>query len=769
MDDLSEVHAELEHEQAYLDQLYARLDLLREQTRARLEAAFQAEFLETPQGLSERDAMVRHFEERLASLTGVEERLCFGWIDLRGGERLYIGRIGLADERNEPMLLDWRAPVAAAFYQATAAAPGDVVHRRHLTTRDRRVVAIEDEVLDLPSLGRAERRHLVGEGALLAAVQTARTGRMGDIVSTIQVEQDRVIRSESRGVLVVQGGPGTGKTAVALHRTAYLLYTHRDRLARNGVLLVGPSPVFLRYIERVLPSLGESGVVMSTPGRLYPGVTATQEDSAAAARLKGDTAMIDVLARAVRGSQRVPADPVALVVDGTPITVQQSTFAEARRRARDTHKPHNEARAVFVKYMLHHMVKLMARQAGLGAGPDEGDRELIMEVLLETDEVWQAINYSWSLLTPQLLLADLFGDPERLTAATPQLSATDRDLLRRAPDAAERFTISDIPLLDEAAELLGEDKSGQMLAARLAAARRREDVAFARKALDYVGGAAAAMVSAEMLADRFEDAGPQLTIAARAARDRTWAFGHIVVDEAQELSPMAWRMLMRRCPSRSMTVVGDIAQVGSAAGASSWAEALAAHVGDRWRIEELTINYRTPAAVMDVAAAVLQAAGIAASAPESVRAGETPRSYRVGEEGDLAALVDIVVAQLASLGDGRMAVIAPAAGPWAASALARALALALPADAVGQGDTAIDAPVAVLEPRQSKGLEVDIVVVVEPAAIMAASPRGVNDLYVALTRPTQRLVVVHAGDLPAGMEGVVNESNQSGLAAMLSE
>jgi DNA helicase IV len=227
-----------------------------------------------------------------------------------------------------------------------------------------------------------------------------------------------------------------------------------------------------------------------------------------------------------------------------------------------------------------------------------------------------------------------------------------------------------------------------------------------------------------------------------------------VVDEAQELSPMAWRMLARRCPSRSMTVVGDTAQVSSAAGAGSWAEALGPHFGDRWRGEELTINYRTPAAVMDVAAALLRAAGVTAPAPESVRAGEAPRACRVAE-GDLAALVDIVRTQLASLGGGRMAVIAPADGPWAADALAQALAAALPADTVGQGSTAIDAPVAVLEARQSKGLEVDVVVVVEPAAIVAASPRGVNDLYVALTRPTQQLVIVHAGELPAGMAGAV--------------
>jgi DNA helicase IV len=750
LDDLSEVHSELEHEQAYLDRLYARLDQLREQTRARLEVALMAEVSEIPNALAERDALVRHLEERLAGLSGVEARLCFGRLDLRSGERFYIGRIGLADARNEPLLLDWRAPAAAAFYQATAAAPGDVVHRRHLTTHGRRVVAIEDEVLDLGAMGREARRHLVGEGALMAAVQAARTGRMGDIVNTIQVEQDRVIRSELRGVLVVQGGPGTGKTAVALHRTAYLLYTHRDRLAQSGVLLVGPSPVFLRYIERVLPSLGESGVVMSTPGTLFPGVTATLEDSPAAARLKGDVGMVEVLTRAVRASQRVPKVPVELVIDGTPITILPDAFADARKRARATRRPHNEARAVFVRRLLDHMAVVLARQTWPNARPDQVDRELIMESLLESDDLWLAVNRAWGLLTAQQLLAELYTDARLLAKATSDLSEAEREHLRRAPEAAEHWTISDVPLLDEAAEILGEDKTAERLAARAAAFRRREEIAFAREALQYTGGAAAALVSAETLADRFADTGPQLSIAERAARDRRWAFGHIVVDEAQELSAMAWRLLLRRCSSRSMTLVGDVTQVGSAAGASSWAEALAPHVGDRWRSEELTINYRTPAAVMDVAAAMLAAAGITAPTPESVRVGETPRARRVGE-GDLAALVGIVQDQLTSLGDGRMAVIAPATGPWAAGELAHALIQALPAGTVGQGDSAIDAAVAVLEPRQSKGLEVDIVVVVEPAAIVAASPRGANDLYVALTRPTQRLVVVHAGELPPGM------------------
>jgi DNA helicase IV len=762
LNDLTDVHLELASEQAYLDLLYARLDALREETRARLAVALRAEAAEGPQGLSDRDAAVSVYEQRLAALEGVDDHLCFGRLDLRDGSCLYVGRIGLADERNQPLLVDWRAPAAAVFYQATAAAPGEVVRRRHLTTRERRVVSIEDDVLDLAALDDADRRHLVGEGALLAAVQAARTGRMGDIVATIQAEQDQVIRADHRGVLVVQGGPGTGKTVVALHRTAYLLYTHRDRLARHGVLLVGPSPVFLRYIERVLPSLGETGVVMSTPGMLFPGVNTVLEDPPATARLKGDVVMVEVLDRAIRQWQRVPKAPVELAVEGTAITVMPGAFAAARRHARSSGKLHNAARPVFVKHILFHLRDLLAEQVAPGEQLDAADRAELLDELLAAEEVRRVVRAAWPPLTPQQLLAGLYADPRRLAAAAADLSAADRALLQRAPEDAERWTVSDVPLLDEAAELLGTDDTAERQAARLAAEQRREEVAFARRALQFTGGLARARVSAETLAERFRDPGPQLTVAQRAEQDRAWTYGHIVVDEAQELSAMAWRLLMRRCPSRSMTIVGDIAQTSSAAAAGSWTDALAPYVQDRWRLAELIVNYRTPAAVMDVAAAVLGAAGIRATTPASVRAGDMPRAERL-PSGSPDALADLVRREHADLGERRLAVIAPAGGSWAADRLAGALEAALPAGAVGYGPTAIDAPVAVLDPRQCKGLEVDIVILVEPADILSAATRGANDLYVAITRATQRLLVVHAADLPPGMELLA----ESPSAAML--
>jgi len=746
--------SEIAIEQAHLDGLYALLDREREAVRGRMAAALRSETVDTRIALFERDAMVALHQERLTALDAVGDRLCFGRLDLRDGSRLYIGRIGLADDDHQPVLVDWRAPAAAAFYQATAAAPGPVVRRRHLTTRGRTVIAVEDEVLDLAALDAGERAHLVGEGALMAAVSAPRTGRMGDIVSTIQAEQDRIVRDDLRGVLVVQGGPGTGKTVVALHRTAYLLYTHRDKLARTGVLVIGPSAVFLRYIERVLPSLGETGVVMRSPGTLFPGVRTEREDATDAARIKGGLGMVSVMANAVRNRVAGPQAPLILDVEGRTITVAPDAVRAAVRSARDTGGLHNAARAEFVRRFYEHLVQRMAEPLAPGERLDAEARADIVEDLLASDDVRRAVDEAWPLLTAEDVLADLYARPEQLAAAAPALSAADRAALRRDPADARRWTTADVPLLDEAAELLGTDDTAARLVATQSAAQRREEVAYARESLRLTGGYAAALVTAEMLADRFRDAGPVRTVAERAGQDRKWAFGHVVVDEAQELSPMAWRMVMRRCPSRSMTLVGDIAQAGAAAGATDWADVLAPYAEDRWRLAELTINYRTPAAVMAMAAGMLRAAGVAARMPTSVREGEAPIAHRVGEDG-LAALVQVVRAEHAALADRRMAVIAPREGAWAAEALAEALAGALPDGAVGHGAAAIDAAVAVFEPRQSKGLEVDVVVLVEPAEIVSGGARGASDLYVAMTRATQRLVIVHRLPLPAGMAGAV--------------
>jgi DNA helicase IV len=331
--------AELEHEQAYVDTLYRRLDTLRERATGELERALGAEIGGNRQAMVDRDAFVARHSRRLAQLNAAEHGLCFGRLDRADGSHLYIGRLGLLDEDREPLLVDWRAPAAQPFYRATWADPEGVVRRRHLRTRGREVLGIEDDVLDPESLSDAEREGLTGEAALLAALTAHRTGRMADIVATIQAEQDRIIRSGLPGVLVVQGGPGTGKTAVGLHRAAYLLYTHRQRLSRRGVLVVGPNPTFLRYIEQVLPSLGESDVLLSTLGGLFPGVTATAAEPPEAAAVKGDLRMVEVLAAAVTDRQRVPEADVVVETGGQRLRLDPATCERARRLARDSGTP----------------------------------------------------------------------------------------------------------------------------------------------------------------------------------------------------------------------------------------------------------------------------------------------------------------------------------------------------------------------------------------------------------------------------------------------
>src|SRR5918996_2830347 len=317
--------AELEHEQAYVSTLYRRLDTLRERAQTELERALGRDGGGNVQARVDRDAFVARYSGRLAQLAAAEHGLCFGRLDHADGSHLYIGRLGLLDDDGEPLLVDWRAPAAQPFYRATWAAPAGVVRRRHLRTRGREVLGIEDDVLDPDALSDAEREGLTGEAALLAALTASRTGRMSDIVATIQAEQDRVIRADLPGILVVQGGPGTGKTAVALHRAAYLLYTHRERLARRGVLVLGPNPTFLRYIEQVLPSLGETDVLLSTVGGLFPGVDATADEPLEVAAVKGDPRMVEVLAAAITDRQRVPDEDIVVEVGGQRLGLDPET------------------------------------------------------------------------------------------------------------------------------------------------------------------------------------------------------------------------------------------------------------------------------------------------------------------------------------------------------------------------------------------------------------------------------------------------------------
>lgn len=779
---------ELQAEQTYISGLYERLDALTARTEQRLAATIR-QHSDTPTGLTERDLMVARHTEQLQRFRAASHGLCFGRIDLAEGEQRYIGRLGLFDEEDDhrPLLIDWRAPAARPFYLATGADPQGVWRRRHIRLRDRTVVGIQDDLLDLTAADRADRPSLSGESALLAALTARRTGRMADIVATIQAEQDRVIRCDHDGVLVVEGGPGTGKTAVALHRAAYLLYTHREQLASRGVLVVGPNPTFLRYIDQVLPSLGETSVVLSTIGDLFPGIRARRVESWRTTEVKGRPEMVDVMAAAVRQRQLVPEQPwpVELSDQHAGLGYQTETLhvtpelaAQAREQARRSKLPHNQAQEVFRRALIDGLARQLAERLGHdpwaddplggddapGAGAlllSEGDIARIASELATDPAVARAVAQLWPLLTPEQLLTDLYASRDRLAAAAPELSDADREALYRLPGGG--WSPADVPLLDEAAELLGED-SRELRARQEAARRLRErQLEYAQGVLDIAAGSgsidnedeldpeilsAVDILDASALAER-QQWREVRSIAELAAADRRWAFGHVIVDEAQELSPMAWRMLMRRCPSRSMTVVGDLAQTGDPAGTSSWEGVLAPYVGDRWRRERLTVNYRTPESIMKVATAALasRAPDAVATVPRSIRDGEVPPRRRQVPAAELAdRLPELVAAEAATVTGGRLAVIVPEAD---LERLAAAIATRVPDLGVGSDPEALDRPVGVLPVNRVKGLEFDAVVVVRPEALLVDSPRGANDLYVALTRATTRLLVVHCAPPPA--------------------
>ena len=739
-----QIAREIAREQTYADRLYTRLDELIIQVERNLDQIQASQHASTHQNRSERDSFMALYEDRLALLRSVARSVVFGRLDMDDGARHYIGRIGLFTPEREQLLVDWRAPAAAAFYRATSAERLEVRLRRHLINRGRTVIGLEDDVLDQAVLEDPGHDVLLqGEGALLAAVSGKRTGRMGDIVATIQGEQDRIIRSENRGVMVVQGGPGTGKTAVALHRAAYLLYTHRRRLEHTGVLIMAPTTGFLRYIERVLPGLGESGVVMLTPGELFPGVETFIHDEDEVARVKGDSAMATLISRAVKQRQIIPRQDIRLRIDGTPVTLSREMISAARREARASHKPHNAARAVFVRSAMDRLVEnyeKSLRAQGHTVIPE--DRPDLLADLRNDPEVKRQLNLAWLPYTPQGFLKILFSRPDRLREAAPRSLADRVELLARPKDSP--WTVEDVPLLDEVAELLGEDAAPAEAKARDDAERRRADVEYAREVIENVD--TSGIIRAEDLADQVGHIRDGRTLAERASSERSWTYGHVVVDEAQEHSPMSWRALMRRAPTKSFTVVGDVAQTSSAGGTDSWAAALSPYIQDRLQVEHLTVNYRTPSRIMDRAVSMAQAHSLPVTPVSSVREGERDPMIEHAEPSELTQRTAEAVAAVHEERLGRLAVIVAAERVGAIAAALRAHG-GLPA--VGVGSAGVDDEIAVMTAQDAKGLEFDAVVIVEPAELIDA--HGAGDLYVAMSRSTQHLGVVHARDLPAGI------------------
>jgi len=759
---------ELAAEQAYVTLLYARLDAMRAATAQRLWEVYRGPTAENEQGRSERESFAREHRERAAELDAAERNLCFGRLDFEDDDdRFYIGRLGLrSGDHGELLLVDWRARAAEPFYRATGRQRYGVTRRRHLHTAGRTVVSLDDDVLDLDAV---DESRLTGEAALLASLRRGRTGRMGDIVATIQADQDRVIRDDPAGILVVEGGPGTGKTVVALHRAAYLLYTDRKRLARRGILVIGPSAAFLRYIDQVLPSLGENDVVLATTATLFPGVDPQAAESPRAAQVKGDAKMAGVLAAAVTALRQLPAADVEAKVDGVSYRITPRLCEQARAEAEGSRDPdtgdplpHNAARRVFAAAVLRELARQRARDLTVRQSLTPQDEAGLQAELADAPAVRAVLDALWPEADPQQLLALLYAEPARLS-----LPAAERAALARPRPAAGgpgaggpgAWTPADVPLLDELAELLGPPDASYR------AARRGQAEADAEHAvaLRYAGELVAKMIADEAIvvpalevndftawiASRNTGDEAEGTLAERALGDRTWAYGHVIVDEAQELSAMAWRMVARRCPARSMTVVGDLAQASAPGAPSTWAQVLDPVAPRRWRTARLSVNYRTPAPAMALAAALLPPGS---EPPQAVRDGDG-QPWLAGPEG-LAGLPGLVRRERELIGDGRVAVIAPPA-----RLAATAAQLGLPA----RPD--LDAPVTVLSPGQAKGLEFDAVIVVDPAGIEQASPRGRADLYVALTRTTRRLGLVAPGELPAGLAAVLGQAAGAGEAA----
>ncbi len=778
-------HPDLEEEQQFLDRAYEGLEAMRADATRMLESVLDLGRGGTFQSRTERDIVVRTSLARLDQLDIGDQALCFGRIDRvpdpgqSVGESFHIGRLGVSGEDHEPLVVDWRAPVAEPFYRATGLSPEGLARRRHLAVRGRQVVGLEDEVFAddaanpvSATAGDAAGDRLLdgdlslgGPGALLAALGQVRTGRMGDIVATIQREQDEIIRSPLLGVLVVQGGPGTGKTAVALHRAAYLLYTHRFPLERQGVLVVGPNPLFLRYIEQVLPSLGETGVTLTTASGLVSDVRVRGADTARVARLKGDPRMVKVIARAVRTRERGLRDDVSVPFGSTRLTLRAERTEEIVVAARRRPGTHNARRRYVEQQVVRDLVGQFTgrREAAtdlLGAEGAEDVAELGRR-MRRVPEVVTALDRMWPRLGPQELLHDLFGAPALLRAAGRDVLSAEEALSLQRPRSASleavRWTEGDVALIDEARQLLGP---------RNARTPRRAERDRAARTDGSGPGGGSGPWSADGLFGS-QAAGPT-SLAVAADPDEIRSYGHIVVDEVQDLSPMQLRMLARRSISGSMTVVGDIAQATGPWAPRRWDDVTRHLAPSRPpHLVELTVSYRTPAEVVELAARVLAAAAPDIAPPTPVRAsGFEPDIVRVRPDELLGEVAAIARREVAAVGRGRVAVLVPRGYMARVSQglSARGLDPVDPRDPAGLG---LAAPLVVLPADEANGLEFDSVIVVEPGLVAAedldgsedgnaaarrgVTARGLRTLYVSLTRPTRRLNVVHAHELPVAL------------------
>ena len=711
----------LADEQAHVDRVHDRVEDLRVRAERRAAAAGADRSGSTFQARFERDVTAHHHAVRAARYTfGDVESLVFGRLDLAADGPLHVGRVSVVDEDGEVLLVDWRAPAAAAFYRATPAEPLGVARRRTLTTRGERVLDLDDEVLDAAAADRLGLDAVTGQGALLAALARTRDEHMRDIVATIQADQDRIIRTPARGTLVVTGGPGTGKTVVALHRVAYLLYEDRDRFEGRGILVVGPSRAFTEYTSRVLPALGEDRAVQRPLSALAPvGVEVTGWDEPDVAAVKGSLAMVDVCARLVAAVLPPLPPSTRFGFDGTSVEVSDAWLAPVRRRLlsrlspdRDDTTYHRRADAAdeALRAALWRAWHGAHRDAG-GHPPRDRAGTGFDAALDDAPQVRMLRRCWWPELDPAEVLAALaVGRVELAAVAGEDLDREEVDRLRAAWATADGWTVDDVALLDEVAALLGP---------RSSAAPSRP-------------GAASDEDGIRLTSDTLTDEVEGVDVEDDAYRD----FAHVVVDEAQDLTPLQWRAVARRGPYASWTVVGDLAQRSRVAEPRSWAE-VARLIGRREvAVAGLTVNYRTPAEVAALARDVLAAAGHDPDAvPDAVRAtGEPPQLLRAADVTGRA-----VRAALARADDreGTVAIIVTA--PEVAAVEARL------AQEGGDAPDLVER-IRVMDPRTVKGLEFDDVVVAGPDAIAASSEVGWHLLYVAVTRATRSLTLVAPED-----------------------
>ena len=675
---------EIAIEQQYVDTVYRRLEDLRDDAQARQKAGYEWREATVPGAQFERDVFVYRATRRISDIDAQHEGLVFGRLDLDEGRVRHIGRLGIRDVAYRPLLIDWRAPAAAPFYQATARERLGVVRRRVIRSFGQTVQELSDDLLDANA---SDTLPVIGDGALMAALTRKRTGQMRDIVATIQAEQDAAIRSNGRGATYITGGPGTGKTVVALHRAAYLLYQDRSRYEAAGVLVCGPSAVFMRYIDRVLPSLGEDTAALYSLGELYEGVEATRQDSPEVAAIKGSLRMRPVLVALARQAPPEAPKNLRITYQGDVFELGAEDLAEARQRALSKESRPNLAKTEAGRALLVSLWRLIK--------PVQPDAEpaVFSRDLGSRGEFLTFLDAWWPSLSPEIVLS-WAADPERLRdAAGEKLSAAQINEISESfkrPD----FSIQDVPLLDELR---------QLLAVKPEKPTNRDRI----KVIDGVSELSTAQ-------DRFYDSGP------RAARDAFYdGYAHIIIDEAQDITPMQWRMLGRRGKGAGWTIVGDEAQ-------SSWGQPREARHARLQAVHarsvnefHLTTNYRNSAEVFDYAARWASERIADVDLPQAVRStGVEVQEHLVASDQLLLSLASIVQDKLRAVA-GTVGIIAPYARHPELTGVVK------------------DERVSLVGPLESKGLEWDAVVAVDVEQVEANHGPGVG--YVVLTRATQQL------------------------------